>query len=141
VVQGNRLLATFAMEAVKNWRYEITYVDRLPTEVEFIQEFDFNLRGAPHVNLPLTLPKRVVRGAPVHQPFPAYDRTLGIQGSVLLRGVIDLDGKVKNLRVLEGNPRLAQSTLNAISQWRYQPSRLDGTPMEVPLVVIVNFRK
>jgi len=141
VVQGNRLLATFAIEAVKNWRYEITYVDRLPTEVEFVQEFDFDLRGAPHVNLPLILPKRVVRGAPIDQPFPAYDPTLGIQGSVLLRGVIGLDGKVKSLRVLEGNPRLAQITLNAISRWRYQPSRLDGTPIEVPLVVIVNFRK
>jgi TonB family protein len=141
VVQGNRLLATFAIEAVKNWRYEITYVDRVPTEVEFIQEFDFNLRGAPHVNLPLILPKGVVRGAPIDQPFPAYDPTQGIQGSVLLRGVIGLDGKVKSLRVLEGNPRLAQITLNAISRWRYQPSRLDGTPVEVPLVVIVNFRK
>ena len=58
---------------------------------------------------------------------------------MILELVIDTDGSVKEGHVLRSIPLLDQAALDAVVQWRYQPTLLNGAPVEVIATVIVNF--
>ena len=78
----------------------------------------------------------------VNQPRPAYPplaRQARIQGTVRLEAVISKDGAIQNLEVVSGHPLLIQSALAAVQQWRYQPTLLNGSPVEVITTIDVNF--
>ncbi|HAX41338.1 MAG TPA: energy transducer TonB [Bryobacteraceae bacterium] len=78
---------------------------------------------------------------PAVQPvYPALARQARVQGTVVLAALIAPDGRVRNLRVLSGHPLLTQAALEAVRQWRYQPTFLNGDPMEVDTTVQVIFR-
>lgn len=82
----------------------------------------------------LRVSEGVIRGRAVSRPLPAYPEPAlksGVQGSVILQGVISVDGTVKNLRVVQGNPLLAQSALEAAKKWRYDISYLNREPIEI----------
>ena len=49
------------------------------------------------------------------------------------------DGTVEHLKVLEGHPLLVNAATDAVSRWRYQPTLLNGEPVEVETEVVVNF--
>lgn len=61
-----------------------------------------------------------------------------ISGTVRLQGIIGKDGSIQQLQVLSGPPLLVQAALDAVRQWRYQPTLLNGEPVEVisPIDVI-----
>jgi protein TonB len=50
-----------------------------------------------------------------------------------------MDGTVKNLEVMEGDPTLAAAALTAVKQWVYKPTLLNGAPVEVLTSIDVNF--
>ncbi len=78
----------------------------------------------------------------VSQPHPMYPpdaKAARIQGQVELQAVIGPDGKVENLTVLHGHPMLVQAALDAVKQWVYKPTLLNGDPVEVQTVIDVNF--
>jgi TonB family protein len=78
----------------------------------------------------------------IYQPKPAYPsqaKKARIQGTVRLEVVIDKDGKVQDMKLLNGHPILAKAAMKAVSKWRYQPSLLRGEPVEVVTEVDVNF--
>jgi periplasmic protein TonB len=58
---------------------------------------------------------------------------------VYLRAIISTDGTVRQLEVISGNQILANAALQAVRQWRYQPTRLNGEPVEVETLITVNF--
>jgi protein TonB len=62
-----------------------------------------------------------------------------IQGVVLLEAVISKDGAIDNLRVISGHPLLTQAAIDAVKQWRYKPTLLNGEPVEVVTTITVNF--
>lgn len=62
-----------------------------------------------------------------------------VQGTVLLHVVIDIEGNVKQVDVLSGPPDLTTAATHAVKQWRYQPTLLDGDPVEVDTTVSVSF--
>ncbi len=62
-----------------------------------------------------------------------------LQGTVLLHIVIDVDGIVKQVEVVSGPPELAPAAVDAVRQWRYQPTLLNGDPVEVDTTVTVSF--
>lgn len=70
---------------------------------------------------------------------PPEVRSARIQGTVRLRVVIGKDGTVQDLNVLEGHPILAKSAVEAVRQWRYQPTLLNGEPVEVETTIDVVF--
>lgn len=70
--------------------------------------------------------------------YPAGDR-VRIQGSVVLRAIIDKQGNVANLQLISGHPILAPSAIEAVKQWKYKPYLLDGKAVEVETTVTVNF--
>jgi TonB family protein len=80
----------------------------------------------------------------VHQTNPEYPedaQSRGVQGAVVLRAVISLDGAPLSLTSLTSpDPQLTDAAINAVKQWRYQPSLLNGNPVETATTITVNFQ-
>src|ERR1019366_8008972 len=60
------------------------------------------------------------------------------QGTVVLKEVVDENGKVEGLRLVEGNAALATSAIQAVKQWRYRPYVRDGKAQPFQTIVIVD---
>ena len=78
----------------------------------------------------------------VSQPRPTYPpeaKAAHIQGVVKLNALIGKDGTIQNLEVISGEPALVQSALDAVKQWVYQTTLLNGQPVEVMTEIAVNY--
>lgn len=75
----------------------------------------------------------------VQPVYPALARQGRIQGNVQLKAIISADGKVKTLTVVSGHPLLVDAALNAVRHWTYQPTLLNGIPVEVNTEILVRF--
>ncbi len=75
----------------------------------------------------------------VKPAYPPLARQARISGEVRLEAVIGVDGTVRQLRVVNGHPLLSGAALEAVRQWRYQPTTLNGKPVEVSTVISVRF--
>lgn len=73
--------------------------------------------------------------------YPESAKSAGVQGTVVLHAVIGMNGKPLSLRVMNSqvDTDLARSAVEAVSQWRYTPTLLNGEPIEVDTTVMVNF--
>jgi TonB family protein len=71
--------------------------------------------------------------------YPAAAKAAGIQGVVHLSAILGLDGTVQQLDVLGGPDELVQAATDAVKQWVYQPSLLNGNPVQVQTTIDVNF--
>jgi periplasmic protein TonB len=71
--------------------------------------------------------------------YPPLARQARIQGNVVLHAIIDKDGNVAQLEVVSGHPLLVQAALDAVKQWRYKPTLLNGDPVEVDTTITVTF--
>jgi protein TonB len=71
--------------------------------------------------------------------YPALARQARISGTVRLAAVIGRDGRIANLRVITGHPMLVPAAVDAVRQWEYQPTLLNGDPVEVATEIDVNF--
>jgi TonB family protein len=80
--------------------------------------------------------KIISKPAPV---YPALAKSAHIQGVVKLHTFIAADGTVQNINVIEGHPLLVPAALEAVKQWVYQPTLLNGAPVAVETEVDVNF--
>jgi protein TonB len=72
--------------------------------------------------------------------YPTLARMARIEGDVEFEAVISKAGTIEELKVLKGHPLLVQAALDAVRQWRYQPTLLNGEPVEVMTEITVNFR-
>lgn len=78
----------------------------------------------------------------VHQMMPVYPpiaKTAHISGTVVLHAIIGKDGTVQNLEYISGPPLLMKSAMDAVRQWRYKPTMLNGDPVEVDTTISVVF--
>jgi TonB family protein len=71
--------------------------------------------------------------------YPADAKSARIQGTVQLNATIAPDGTVQDLQVTSGHPLLAQAALDAVRQWVYRPTLLNGAPVTVVTTIDVNF--
>jgi TonB family protein len=92
--------------------------------------------GAVRVGGNVRPPAKIVDVPPV---LPEQAARAGIRGTVILELTIGVDGTVKDARVLRGIPPLNEAALEAVRQWRYEPTTIDGTPVPVILTVPVAF--
>ncbi len=76
------------------------------------------------------------RVQPVYPPLAKQAR---IDGVVQLHGVISREGRIVSLRVISGHPLLTKAALDAVSQWTYKPTYLNGQPIEVEAPIEVRF--
>jgi len=70
---------------------------------------------------------RIVRR--VEPVYPPLARQARISGTVKLTGVIGVDGRIRELQVVNGHPLLARVALEAVRQWVYEPTLLNGKPV------------
>lgn len=82
------------------------------------------------------LPKRVAYVAPV---YPEAARAAKVQGIVILEVLIDGGGLVTDAHVLKSIPELDMAAIDAVKQWKYQPTTLNGKPVQTWATVSVNF--
>jgi periplasmic protein TonB len=78
----------------------------------------------------------VRQARPVYPPLAKQAR---IQGTVRFEAVIAKDGTIQNLRVVSGHPLLVQAATDAVKQWVYKPTLLNGEAVEVVTTIDVNF--
>jgi protein TonB len=71
--------------------------------------------------------------------YPLLAKQARISGTVVLQAIINKDGLVENLTLKQGHPILAPAAIEAVKQWRYKPTLLNGEPVEVEVVISVNF--
>jgi protein TonB len=81
-------------------------------------------------------PKKLRNVPPVYPPIARQAR---IQGTVVLECVISPHGKVTDVRVVRSIPLLDASAMEAVKQWVYTPTLLNGVPVPVIMTVTVNF--
>lgn len=75
----------------------------------------------------------------VKPPYPPQAKAARIQGVVKLNVLIGRDGTVENVELVSGPPELVQVAMDAVRQWTYKPTLLNGNPVEVATVVDINF--
>jgi protein TonB len=91
----------------------------------------------------LELSPEVAEGSLLYRVEPEYPeeaRRQQIQGSVVLDVRIDRDGAIQEVKLLSGQPLLAEAAIAAVKQWRLKPRTLQGHPVEMQTRVILNFR-
>ena len=105
---------------------------------------------APPPSKPVSEPPKPVRvGGAVRTPvqthrvdpvYPPIAQTAGIQGIVIIEATIGADGRVMDARVLRPvHTLLDRAALDAVRQWQYTPSTLNGEPVPVIMTVTVHF--
>ena len=91
---------------------------------------------------PVRITSDLRRPAKIKDVMPVYPdiaMRARIAGMVILEATIDAQGKVVNLRVLRSVPLLDQAALDAVRQWEFTPTRLNGVAVPVVMTVTVNF--
>ena len=150
VISGHPLLVPPSIEAVRKWVFQSS-----AAPVTTIIEVPFAIgdtAGLPP--LPADTPRKTgemririggnVQAARlisrVDPVYPAQARTERIEGNVQLQIDIAQDGSVERVgAVVEGNPVLVPAAMEAVMQWKYQPTLLNGDPVKVSTTVTVPF--
>jgi TonB family protein len=81
-------------------------------------------------------PRKVTHVNPV---YPPEAQSANVQGIVILEIRIDQDGQVTDARILRPVALLDQAALDAVLQWEFEPTLLNGQPVPVIMTVTVNF--
>ncbi|MDQ2710739.1 MAG: TonB family protein [Acidobacteriota bacterium] len=113
------------------------------------QEVRVAAKGSPVESFVPGMPKRVRIGGQVAQAnliskkqpvYPSAAKADGVQGTVELETVISREGAPLEIRVIRSpSDDLSESALEAVRQWRYKPTLLNGNPIEIVTDVIVNY--
>lgn len=82
-------------------------------------------------------PPRLVKH--VDPVYPEEAKAAGVSGMVIIEINVGKDGSVVAASVLRSIPQLNQAALDAVYQWEYEPTVLNGEPVDVLMVVTVNF--
>jgi periplasmic protein TonB len=91
---------------------------------------------------PLRIGGNVLEARIIHKVIPVYPsvaRAMRVSGIVHLIGVIGKDGTVQHLQFVDGHPLLTEAALDAVRQWIYRPTLLNGDPVEVVAPIEVKF--
>jgi protein TonB len=83
-------------------------------------------------------PKLLSSALPV---YPAFAKEAHVEGDVVIRTTIDKNGSVTHMEVVSGPTMLRQSALDALGRWKYVPSKLDGQPVSVQMLVTIKFHR
>lgn len=121
--------AMLLLVALGWWRWQWSW-DELENGLEH--------QAAPLRVSPETMASRIV--SKVEPVYPEEARRSGTQGLVVLDVLIGADGTVRHLQPASGNPTLAKSAMDAVRQWRFEPYRASGPPLEVETSIAVEFR-
>ncbi|MCG2816292.1 MAG: energy transducer TonB [Candidatus Aminicenantes bacterium] len=145
------LINEAAIAAVKQWVFEPFFLKGKPVDVVFTVTVNFMLvkgEGAaeqvnetpapPGLKTLDTSPKIIKRVQPL---YPAELRKAGIQGTVVLEVTTDEKGVPDKITVLKSeSSELNQPSIDAVRQWVYEPTLIDGKPVSVTFTVTVRYK-
>jgi TonB family protein len=126
--------------------YAFAYVD---DAFRFVLTPDFERSSGRKTNARPELAKRISVGGNVQaaklikrvQPvYPVLAREEHVSGTVRLHAIIGTDGSIQSLHVARGPSSLAKASVEAVKQWRYQPTKINGEPVEVDTEIDVIFQ-
>ena len=75
----------------------------------------------------------------VQPVYPALAKSARVQGSVEFTAIISKEGNIENLTLVRGHPLLVNAARDAVLQWKYRPTLLNGQPVQVVTSITVNF--
>lgn len=113
----------------------------LPPEDHAIRVITPTARPTP-TPAPIRMSEGVQEAMLIHRVTPVYPLTAiktRVSGVVRLAAVIGADGRIRELQVLGGHPFLVQAAVNAVREWVYRPTMLNGSPVEVMTDITVTF--
>jgi TonB family protein len=146
-VSGRPELIPAAVDAVKEWIYEPVVKDNQAVEFSVTVTLNFSLQkgaaAAPVAKDAIEIPGSVQQGKLVNKVSPLYPsdaKAAGLEGSVKLRVLIGADGMMKEIRNVSGPLPLIQSSVDAVRQWIWKPTFVDGAPTPVITEIAVNYR-
>jgi len=96
----------------------------------------------PAPSAPIPVSGGVQEAKLVHRVIPTYPplaKQARVSGKVELTGFIAVDGRIRQLQVLSGHPLLVPAAVDAVRQWVYRPTLLNGEPVEVVAPITVHF--
>jgi TonB family protein len=141
------LLNDAALAAARQWEYEPTVVNGAAVPVIISASVRFVLTPRADAS-PQTTPQTVRVGGNIKSPvktrnvapvYPAIAQSARVQGAVTIEATIDTKGRVADARVLRSIPLLDQAALDAVRQWEYTPTYLNGVAVSVIVSVTVQF--
>jgi TonB family protein len=168
VLRGQPLLDEAALDAVRQWRFQPTMLNGAPVPVIMTLTVNFTLDKGPSGEPPVAVatqmappppppppapelvdglrPVRVggtikppVKTTHVDAVYPADALASGVGGVVILQATIDTVGNVVAAQVLKSIPMLDQAAIDAVEQWKFEPTLLNGVPTPLIMTVTVNF--
>ena len=93
---------------------------------------------------PINLPESATPPEPLTSnlipEYPSEARSKGLEGMVILKGVVEADGRVTQLKVMRGDEPFASAALAAVRTWRFKPAVVSGQPTAVYRIFKVPFR-
>jgi periplasmic protein TonB len=96
----------------------------------------------PKSNKPVRVGGNVAAANLLHQVQPVYPqiaKTAHVSGTVVLHAIISKDGGIEELTYVSGPPLLMKAAMDAVHQWRYKPTMLNGEPVDVDTTISVVF--
>ncbi len=131
VIRGFPMLQQAAASAVLQWVYAPQPAQT--RTIAYVTFFSDEMPKSPGSIQPAQL---ISRKEPV---YPEQARQTGVKGLVQLVATIGTDGRVKSVHTVKGDPLLVNAAREAVLQWIYKPTLLNGTPVEAQTRVLVNF--
>jgi periplasmic protein TonB len=96
----------------------------------------------PVITGPVRVGGNVMAAKAINRPspeYPAIAKAAHVQGTIVLHAIISKDGTVQDLQYVSGPPLLMKAAMDAVKQWRYQATELNGEPVEVDTTIQVIF--
>ena len=117
---------------MRQWVYEPTVVNgaRVPVIISVAVEFKLTAPQPIRVGGEIKPPTQTKRVTP---PYPPEAQAAGVQGIVIMEATIGADGKVTDVRVLRSIPLLDQAAMDAVRQFEYTPTVINGVAVPVEI--------
>jgi TonB family protein len=153
VLRSIPLLDQAAIDAVSQWVYEPMIIKGKPMEAVFTVTVRFALednekkaalkktseleKGAVRATGEINPPRLVKKVEPI---YPEEARKAGIEGIVILETMTDEKGNIARVKVLKSIPELDQAAMDALKQWKYEPTIIDGKATPIVFTVTIRFK-
>jgi protein TonB len=135
-----------ALAAVRQWRFTPATKNGAAVPVVASVEVNFSLESKPAETSerePIRVGTNVQASkilSKVDPEYPQKAKDQGVQGDVILQVTVSKEGNVADARVLRGHEALNDAAVNAVKQWKYSPTYLNGEPVPVIATVTIAFK-
>lgn len=144
IVSGHELLREATLESLKQWKFVPARLNGKPVRSQASVEVHFVLKDSPSESAePLRLKADATGPKLIHKIDPVYPtaaKKAGVEGSVILQVTINAQGEVSEVKLERGHDLLKDAAMEAVRQWRYRPTLLNGNPIAVVVAVTIEFK-